>query len=327
MWIVGVTVLLTIFMLAASAGSALAAAGQRLCIGAAGRPVTAPNSHGNCKKGQKVVTLATQSEIATLQRQITALNGQRAGATSPSTTPSGQVSALQSQVAGLQSDDATLKGQVAGLQSDNATLKSEVSTLQSTLSNVSYDPHGLNGLPTLTVSGANLQIVNGWGTTDGSVNGLGNLIIGYDEHPQTRAQTGSHNLILGEDQRFTSYGGLIGGYANTLTGPFSAVLGSDNFAQALGSTVTGGINNVASGTAATVSGGVNNGASGDDSSVSGGNRNLAGDESSVTGGYGNTASGWESSVTGGYDNKASGYFSSVLGGYNITVNTTYGHNP
>jgi hypothetical protein len=54
----------------------------------------------------------------------------------------------------------------------------------------------------------NVQIVNGQGTT-ASANGLGNLIIGYDEGTQKR--TGSHNLVLGEQQSFTSYAGLIGG--------------------------------------------------------------------------------------------------------------------
>jgi hypothetical protein len=320
-------VLLAIFMLAASAGRALAARGQRLCINATRRQVMTPSSHGSCKKGQKVVTLATESELAILERQNTMLISQLAAATSPSTALSGQVTALQSQVAGLQSEDATFKGHIASLQSDNATLTSEVSALQGTLSKVSYDPHGLNGLPTLTDGGANLQIVNGTGTTHGTINGLGNLIVGYDENPQSRAQTGSHNLILGEDQEFTSYGGLVGGFFNEATGPTAAVFGYGNTAQGSNDTVTGGILNTASGVGSSVSGGRSNRASGDEASVSGGNHNIAGDESSVTGGYGNTASGSDSSVAAGSDNTAIGYASSNLPGYNTTVNTTYGHNP
>ena len=34
---------------------------------------------------------------------------------------------------------------------------------------------------TVLISGANLQVVSGEGLTDASVNGTGNIIIGYDE--------------------------------------------------------------------------------------------------------------------------------------------------
>ena len=46
------------------------------------------------------------------------------------------------------------------------------------------------GKPTIQISGANLQLVNGSGSTE-TLNGAGNLVIGYDEMPGT--QTGSHN--------------------------------------------------------------------------------------------------------------------------------------
>lgn len=52
----------------------------------------------------------------------------------------------------------------------------------------------VGGKPTIRLSGANVQIPNGEGSTN-TTNGAGNLIIGYDENPQT--QTGSHNLIGG----------------------------------------------------------------------------------------------------------------------------------
>ncbi len=53
----------------------------------------------------------------------------------------------------------------------------------------------------------NVQIVNGTGKT-ASVNGTGNLVIGYDETPGT--QSGSHNLVLGTSQTYTSYDHLAG---------------------------------------------------------------------------------------------------------------------
>jgi hypothetical protein len=49
---------------------------------------------------------------------------------------------------------------------------------------------------TLMLSGLNLQIVNGSGQTNGHANGMGNLIIGYNEKkPGEPIMTGSHNLI------------------------------------------------------------------------------------------------------------------------------------
>ncbi len=49
--------------------------------------------------------------------------------------------------------------------------------------------------PTVRVEGANLQVVSGPGATSGTVNGTGNLVVGYDEG--TGSQTGSHNLPAG----------------------------------------------------------------------------------------------------------------------------------
>src|SRR5437763_11918754 len=141
-----------------------------------------------------------------------------------------------------------------------SSLKSQVSALQAKLKGVTRTGK------TLKFTHMNLQIVSGSGKTDGPVNGLGNLIIGYDEHPGT--QTGSHNLILGNKQKFISYGGLIAGQSNRLTGPFSDVLGYANTASGYASSVSGGQFNFASLNASSVSGGYGNIASGSASSVS-----------------------------------------------------------
>jgi hypothetical protein len=53
---------------------------------------------------------------------------------------------------------------------------------------------------TLTISGANVQIVDGTGQTV-SNSGLGNLTVGYNASRApggTDARTGSHNLIVGD---------------------------------------------------------------------------------------------------------------------------------
>ncbi|NQT20708.1 MAG: hypothetical protein HQ592_13455, partial [Planctomycetes bacterium] len=155
---------------------------------------------------------------------------------------------------------------------DNAdALEARVAALEALLANVA-----LNG-NTMVISGLNVQIVNGTGTTDGAVNGVGNLIVGYNElRGAENARSGSHNIVVGGEHNFTSYGGLVAGHLNTISGRY-----------------------------ASVSGGSNNTASGNRSSVSGGYGNTAGSSwSSVSGGYDNTASGYYSSVSGGNGNTA-----------------------
>jgi hypothetical protein len=156
-----------------------------------------------------------------------------------------------------------------------------------------------NGKPTVRFTGVNVQVVSGSGTTNGAVNGTGNLIVGYNEN-SADTKTGSHNLIVGPRHTYTSFGGLVAGYDNSITG--------------VSASVSGGYNNTASAYASSVSGGVGNTASGSYSSVSGGLSNTASGLSSVSGGYNNTASAYASSVSGGAGNAASGSYSSVSGG-------------
>ena len=201
-------------------------------------------------------------------------------------------------------------------QSDVTTLQGQVAALQAKLSKVSYSASGLNGKPTLKVSGANLQLVSGSGATSGPVNGLGNLIIGYDEDPGT--ETGSHNLVLGYHQSFSSWGGVMGGAYNKLAGAASAVFGSHNDAAGSVSSVTGGQYNLATDFYASVTGGCAN--------LAGFGSPMAGPCSplgieSVSGGEGNTASGPGSSVSGGYANAATATNASILGGVANTLNT------
>jgi hypothetical protein len=85
----------------------------------------------------------------------------------------------------------------------------------------------------VVITGANLRIVNGLGTTD-TTNGLGNLIVGYNEPrpsiPRPDGQssdpnnrTGSHNVIVGREHNFSSFGGLVVGEFNEISGAFASV--------------------------------------------------------------------------------------------------------
>jgi uncharacterized coiled-coil protein SlyX len=112
-----------------------------------------------------------------------------------------QVNSLQTQVNAQQTQITTLQSQVSSLQTSNTTLQSQVTALQNQLTAaqpvlalapfVSVDANSENGVagPNIKFTGANIHILSGSGATDdnlshgGSLTGLGNLIIGYDEIP------------------------------------------------------------------------------------------------------------------------------------------------
>jgi len=173
-----------------------------------------------------------------------------------------------------------------------------------------YLPDGLGGTAkTIRFTGVNVQVVNGLESTNGFpfdpdsvdpldtvVNSVGNLIVGYNElgNPHGDDRNGSHNIVVGHGNSYTSFGGFVGPYDNMTSAPFASVTGGQrNRASGLGSSVSGGWYNMASG-----------------------------GFSSVTGGLKNTASGWASSVSGGIYNTAGGWRSSVSGGNTRSVSGT-----
>ena len=104
-------------------------------------------------------------------------------------------------------------------------------------------------------TGCNVHIVSGAGATDGAVNGLGNLIVGYNEDvavlfPGSPAslRSGSHNLVVGPGHSYSRYGGLVAGFINIITGSYASVSGGNgNTASGDYSSVSGGNDNRASG--------------------------------------------------------------------------------
>src|SRR5262249_55583938 len=165
----------------------------------------------------------------------------------------------------------------------------------------------------IVITGANLRIVNGLGSTE-TTNGLGNLIIGYNE---LRNDPGSADVRTGYLEALLAPDLLFGAHnwaADVRTGSHHIVTGSQNNFSSYGGLVVGFFNEV-SGAFASVKGGAFNIASGELASVSGGNGNVGeGGGSSISGGQVNRASGVLASVSGGGQNRASGNFSSVSGG-------------
>ncbi|WP_376692711.1 hypothetical protein [Wenzhouxiangella sp. EGI_FJ10409] len=188
--------------------------------------------------------------------------------------------------------------------------------------------------PILRLTGANFQIINA-AQDQTTPDGTGNLVVGFaeardfsevcskgpfdnqvdceaDGHIWAQAHnSGSHNIVGGEQAAYSQTGGIV--------------LGGQNAITRLRAGVLSGIGNLASGVQSSVSGGQLNTASGDMSSVSAGSSNAAnGNLSSVSGGVGNTASEIGSGVSGGRDNTASGLYSSVSGGRDCQVDSSYG---
>jgi hypothetical protein len=243
---------------------------------------------------------------------------------------------------GLAREDAAEKDK------DQKGLAQRVAALEQLLQHFSREQNEI------FITGANLHIVNGLGSTDCTgeplgedeppplildcPNGLGNLIVGYNESrvpfDGEDIRTGSHNVVVGQEHNFSRFGGMVVGRFNTISGDFAVVSGgAANTASGDFSTVSGGganlstgdgAGNTASGPVSVVSGGNSNTASGIDAAVSGGNDNTAGVQASVSGGRLNTASGLDASVSGGFGNTASGERSSVSGGLNITQATAFG---
>lgn len=194
----------------------------------------------------------------------------------------------------------------------------------------------VDGYRTLRISEANLQLVDGSGDTDGAPNGLGNLLVGYAErHPGTDRH-GSHNVVLGLRNEWSSFGGLVSGSRNRIGGEHVAAIGGqDNDVAGTGAVAVGGwtvdvsgvgavgvggIANVVSGERAVAVGGFGNTASGLRSLAAGGSDNApTGDRSTTIGGYHNDATGVGATATGGNANTASGTSSVVAGGSNNTA--------
>jgi len=172
----------------------------------------------------------------------------------------------------------------------------------------------------LVVTGLNLQIVNGAGSTE-STNGVGNLIVGYNES-SGQGRSGSHNIVVGAHHGYSSAGGLVAGFRNRVEGKFATVSGgTDGIASGDYSSVSGGRHGHAEGPYSSVTGGggsdpaAGNVARGEGSSVTGGQYNVAGGiVSTVSGGSHNEATGVVAAVAGGGFNVASGDWSSVTGG-------------
>jgi len=221
-------------------------------------------------------------------------------------------------IAAILNTITALEVRVNTLEADNTQLQADKVAMQNFIDEVlPFMEGGMDAQdqPTVFFSGANVHVNNGEGSTD-TVNGLGNLIVGYDEVASSATgfctvvtldgsapsgpigcavlggiwggaaqKIGSHNLAVGAGHNYTQYGGVVSGLNNTIAGVYSSV--------------TGGRTNISSGNSSAISGGSRNSANGANSAVSGGFSNSAnGANSAVSGGDNRTASGVDSWAAG-----------------------------
>jgi hypothetical protein len=221
---------------------------------------------------------------------------------------------IQSTSGGFKYPDGTsqVSAGYSTIQVDNliASLASRIADLESKLQGMSRAGGDIY------FTGVNVHIVNGQSGTE-TKNGFGNLIIGYNEPRETGSnRNGSHNLVARSRHNYSSYGGIVAGQDNEISGPYASVTGGGyNKANGSKASVTGGFSNVASGAASCISGGYGNTTTKNFSSISGGESNTAnGSLSSISGGSGNNTTGYGASISGGRNNKAIGEYASVNGG-------------
>jgi FtsZ-binding cell division protein ZapB len=172
---------------------------------------------------------ALKAQVASLQMAISALQGQNATLQTSVGNLQTSNTTLQNQVAALQSTNTNLQNQISALQASNAALQNQINALptdtnlqnqinglqtsvtavQNQLANASHvlaldpyvavDPNAELGVagPNVIFHGANIHLVSGSGATDdrGTPRGLGNLIIGYDEHPAQVGEARSKPVI------------------------------------------------------------------------------------------------------------------------------------
>ena len=239
-------------------------------------------------------------------------------------------SALAADVSGLQTEHDALDADVSTLESEHAALDADVDGITTWSLAVDEDLTSLawaledgefitvlrdDGVDTIRISEANLQIVNGTGATHGDTDwyaddyelfkpvltGEGNLIIGYDEDASEREsfeandKGGSHNLVIGSWHSYPTYGAIVHGLHNEVSsGNVAAIGGNRNALAHYSAVAVGGTQNISNGW-----------------------------YSATVGGTFNTASGSGAAICGGHSNTASGDWSGILGGQFLVADEGY----
>lgn len=142
----------------------------------------------------------------------------------------------------LAEEETELETRAARLQIQETNLENWTIGYRAFFDHVTVEPNDINGLegPHVIFTGVNVHVRSGSGRTDDAGSGSGNLIVGYNEDLFGNPRTGSHNLVVGAGHGYSSCGGFVAGFGNTISGRYAAV--------------SGGAENAASGNVSSVSG-------------------------------------------------------------------------
>lgn len=275
---------------------------------------------------------------AQISTQLGALSTSLSAQKDALTAAGAQIDALGGKVLVLANDDASAQTRLAALEGINADAR--LKTAEGTINN--YGPR-IGALETKTlhvssgtfnsrdavfITSANLVVQNGTGST-GAVNGLGNVILGYDatrtDNPDLSPKTGSHDLVLGDNNGYGSTGQLVSGSRNYAKGQNAAIIGgSDAQASGPGAVVIGGYGGQSAGQASVAIGGHGVESGGAQAvAIAGWQASASGDQSLTLGGYRNGNAGASAVVVGGTSNTTSDFNTTLVGG---RYNATNGHN-
>ena len=188
-----------------------------------------------------------QAQIDTLKAQVDQLTvntGMLATLTEDNRLLKAALKTAQENITTLQGTVSTMQGSVTALETKTASIIPDLNKY------VKIDTNLINGVkgPHILITGANVHVRSGSGSTNdnGTLTGLGNLIIGYNESPAVLSRAGSHNVVGGSLNTFSSFGGMVFGLQSTISGQYASVLGgSENTAVGTNSTVYGGWKNTA----------------------------------------------------------------------------------
>ncbi len=219
-----------------------------------------------------------QSQIDALRAQVeaqaetnAALQARLDALESSDESQDGEIASLSSNdslqdldLAGLRTDVDAISDDIVALLEDVDDVDARLTSAEGAIGSIQVVTDGVSPLldylsvdtadDSVVFSGANVYVQSGSGSTSGAVNGLGNLIVGYDTGGSDKS--GSHNLVVGDFHNYSSWGGVVFGEANEISGDAATVLGGTlNTSSGQNAAVLGGYSCEASGYYSTVYGG------------------------------------------------------------------------
>ena len=207
--------------------------------------------------------LSSAQRLANLEAAVSSLT---AAVTALQTENAAQSTLLQSQASAIAALQSALTKQIADSKAYTDSMGTSTLASAKTYTDGNVAPladkltHFSRSGNEVYITGANLNIRNGLGHSYTSLNGLGNLVVGYNElrtgTDAVNTRTGSHNFVIGLQNNFSSAGAIVAGSNNNSTNYMASVYGgTGNTASGLYAHISGGYNNTASGNWSNIGGG------------------------------------------------------------------------